>query len=270
MERSNNNQANARARVAARRRARGGPARPGPRRALGGWLASGRLASLALLLLGLGGLAFVATAPRFTIQAIEVQGAQAMRPEAVAELSGARDMSIWLVDPAQVVERLKASAYIDDARASVALPGRLTISVRERRPELRWQSGGTRYLLDAGGRVLDSDTSQPLSDTLVIEDTSNRPLKPNDLVDLDALTLGRTLSLRLPAELGLQPARIGWGLDTRIFVGTADHRTIIFGSSERLDEKLAVLELLLKDGTAFTLLDLRPSTPYYRNETPQP
>ncbi len=276
MDRTNHNSASARERVAARRRARGGqprsrwsqPATPGPRRSVGSWAESGRLASLALLIGSLLALAYVTTAPRFTVQAIEVTGAEAMPQAAVAELSGAQGQSIWLLDPAAVVERLKTSAYIEDARASVALPDRLVLQVRERRPEVRWQSGGTRYLLDASGRVLDRDTTLPLSDTLVIEDASNQSLQPNDRVDPDALALGRALSLRLPAEFGLQPARIGWGLDTHITVTTADNRTIIFGTSENLDQKLAVLDLLLKDGTAFTLLDLRPSTPFYRNDVP--
>jgi len=150
----------------------------------------------------------------------------------------------------------------------VALPDHLAISVTERRPEVRWQSGGVLYLLDASGRVLDTDTTGPISNTLVIEDRSNRPLQPNDMVDIDALKLGRVLSLRLPAELGLRPAHIGWNLDTKIFITTADNRTIIFGQSENLDDKLSVLGSLLKDQTAFTLLDLRPVMPFYRNDVP--
>ena len=67
-----------------------------------------------------------------------------MKASAVAELPGARGQSIWLVDTRQIVDRLKTSAYIEQASASVALPDRLTISVIERRPEVRWQSGG-RY-----------------------------------------------------------------------------------------------------------------------------
>ena len=102
----------------------------------------------------------------------------------------------------------------------------------------------------------------------MIEDRSNRLLQPNDMVDADALKLGRVLSLRLPAELGLRPARIGWNLDTKVFIMTADNRTIIFGRSDNLDDKLSVLGTLLKDGTAFTLLDLRPVTPFYRNDAP--
>jgi cell division protein FtsQ len=242
MDRFDYNQPNTRERIAARRRSRatraGSAVRPGPRRAVGSWVASGRIASLLLLIAALGGLLYVATAPRFTVREIAVEGAQAMKSSAIAELSGAQGQSIWLVDTHQIAERLKRSAYIEQARASVALPDRLSIAVTERRPEVRWLSGGTLYLLDGDGRVLDTDTTSPVSNTLVIEDRSNR------------------LRLRLPAELGLRPAHIGWNLDTKIFITTADNRTIIFGRSDNLDDKLSVLGTLLKDGTAFTLLDL--------------
>ncbi len=220
------------------------------------------------LIAALGGLLYIATAPRFTVRAITIDGAQAMKSSAVAELTGARGQSIWLVDTRQIVERLKGSAYIEQAQASVALPDRLAITVIERRPEVRWLSGGALYLLDASGRVLDTDTTGPISSTLVIEDRSNRPLQPNDMVDTDALKLGRMLSLRLPADLGLRPAHIGWNLDMKIFITTADNRTIIFGRSDNLDDKLSVLGTLLKDRTAFTLLDLRPVIPFYRNDVP--
>jgi len=272
MDRFDYNQPNTRERIAARRKSRaaraGSNARPGPRRAVSSWIASGRIAGLLLLIAALGGLLYVATAPRFNVREITVEGAQAMKSSVVADLAGVRDQSIWLVDTQQIVERLKGSAYIEQAQASVSLPDRVTISVTERRPEVRWQSGGTLYLLDASGRVLDTDTTGPISNTLVIEDRSNRPLRPNDMVDTDALKLGRVLGLRLPAELGLRPAHIGWNLDTKIFITTTDNRTIIFGRSDNLDDKLSVLGTLLKDQTAFTLLDLRPVMPFYRNDAP--
>ncbi len=273
MDRFEYNQPNTRERIAARRRARaarrGSAVRPGPRRAVGSWVTSGRLFSLLSLIAALGGLLYIATAPRFTVQQILVEGVQAMQPNAVAELSGARGQSIWLIDTRQIVDQLKSSAYIENASASVALPDRLMITVNERRPEVRWQSGGTLYLLDATGRVLGADKTAPVTNTLVIEDGSNRPLQPNDMVDSDAIQLGRVLSLRLPSELSLQPAHIGWNLDWRLFVTTIDNRKIIFGTSENLDSKLAILNTLLKDGTAFTLLDLRPNTPFYRNDVPE-
>ena len=54
-----------------------------------------------------------------------------------------------------------------------------------------------------------------------------------------------------PAELNLRPARIGWDSGAGIFVTTADRRTIIFGRSENLDDKLAILGTLLKEGAPF-------------------
>ena len=272
MDRFDYNQPNTRERIAAQRKSRatraGSDVRPGPRRTVGSWFASGRIISLLLLLAAVGGLLYIATAPRFTVRAITVDGAQAIKSSAVADLAGVHGQSIWLVDTRQIVERLKRSAYIEQAQASVTLPDRLAISVTERRPEVRWLSGGTLYLLDASGRVLDTDTTGPISNTLVIEDRSNRLLQPNDMVDTDALKLGRLLSLRLPAELGLRPAHIGWNLDTKIYITTNDNRTIIFGRSDNLDDKFSVLSTLLKDQTAFTLLDLRPVIPFYRNDVP--
>src|SRR5262249_12331125 len=150
----------------------------------------------------------------------------------------------------------------------VTLPDQLTIAISERRPELRWRSGGTLYLLDSSGRVLSADAAAPLTNTLVIEDHTNRALKPNDRVDPIALKLGRALALRLPADLKLQLASIAWNGDNGIVVTTADRRTIIFGRSDDIDDKLIILGALLKDGTPFTLLDLRPNTPYYRNDAP--
>jgi cell division protein FtsQ len=270
MDKFDYNRPDTRARIAARRQTRakrGAPAvRPGPKRAVSGWLATGKIASLLLLIGALGGLVYVGTVPSFTVQDVDVDGTQALSAEKVAELAGARGQSIWLVDTDQIVERLKTNAYVEQASASLTLPGQLSISVSERRPEVRWQSGGALYLLDGDGRVLDTDETTPMSDTLVIVDRSNRSLQPNDMVDPDALNLGRVLSLRLPAELGLHPAQIAWNTDTKIFVTTADNRTIIFGSSDNLDGKLQVLGTLIKENAAFTLLDLRPSTPFYRND----
>ncbi|HET9222081.1 MAG TPA: FtsQ-type POTRA domain-containing protein [Roseiflexaceae bacterium] len=266
------NEPNTRERMAARRRTRSNrPAQavtPGPRRAAGDWLASGRFFSLLLLLASLGCLLYIATAPRFTVQDIHVEGAQALNAQAVANMAAARGQSIWFVDTRQISERLKANAYIERAGIFVMLPDQLAITVEERRPELRWRSGGALYLLDADGRVLSADASAPLTNTLVIDDRTNRQLEPNDTVDPVALKLGRALALRLPAEVAIQPASIGWDGDNGMIVTTLDQRTIIFGLSEDIDNKLTILGALLKDGTPFTVLDLRPNTPYYRNDGP--
>lgn len=271
MEEFNYNRPNTRARLAARRRRTRVPpdesgVLPGPRRALAWWLASGKIASLALFAGAVYWLWHVSTSPQYTVRDIQIEGAQALSVDDVVELAGASGESIWLVDTDRIVARLQESAYVESAAASVSLPDRLTITLTERRPEVRWRAQGVNYLVDADGRVLGVDRSATLTNTLVIDDRSPRELRPNDRVDAEALKLGQLIAVRLPAELGLTPAGIGWDAGTGVFVTTGDGRTIVFGEIDRFDQKLAILELLLQDGTGFTYLDLRPSTPYYRND----
>jgi cell division protein FtsQ len=271
MNRFDYNLPNTRERIAARRKRnqptrKGSTVKPGARRVAGSWLVTGRVVSLLLLLASLGGLAYIFTAPQFTVQRVHVDGAQVIETDAIVSLADANNRSIWFVDTQQIVERLQTNAYIEQAQAYVMLPDRLVISVSERRPEVRWQVNGARYLVDRDGRVLGVDGTAPLSNTLVIDDRSNRPLEPNDTVDAASLRLGQALAVRLPGELNIQPASISWAGNTGIFVTTSDQRTVVFGDDTNLNDKLQVLNVLLSDGTPFTYLDLRPSTPYYRNE----
>lgn len=240
---------------------------PGPRRQAVSWLASGRIASLGLLVASLLGVGYLFTNTRFTVQDVQVTGAEVLSAQQIIELADAQNLSVWYLDTGKIIEQLKSSAYIQDASASIALPDKLMISVIERHPELRWSNGGAQYLVDSAGRVLGvAAASGTFTNTLVIDDRSARTLKPNDTVDADALALAWALALRLTPETGVRPLSISWAEDRGIFVLAPDNKTIIFGTSERLDEKLTVLDMLLKDGTPFMFLDLRPKTPYYRNE----
>jgi cell division protein FtsQ len=265
------NRPNTRARIAARRKRTRVPENesgvlPGPRRALGWWFATGKIAGLLLFAAGVFGLWHVSTSPQFTVRDVHVVGAQALGADEVRDMAGALGDSIWLVDTGGIVERLHQSAYVEQAGVRVELPDRLVISLSERRPEVRWQAGGVNFLVAADGRVLGADQTMALTDTLVIEDRSGRPLEPNDRVDADALTLSQLIAVRLPEELDLRPAGIVWDVPTGVFITTADGRTIVFGQGDNFDRKLAILGLLLEDGTSFSYLDLRPATPFYRTD----
>lgn len=265
------NAPNTRARIAARRKRTSVPNEqsgviPGPRRALNGWVSSGRIVSLPLLIVALLCLVYVTVSPSFQVRSVRVEGTQMLKEPELVTLSNALGRSMWLVDTKQVAEAIQTNAYVEHVDVSLSIPDELRIHVQERRPELRWMSAGKLYLVDADGRVLGSEATLSMTNTLVIDDHSGQVLKPNDHVDKDALILGQALALRLPNELNLQPARIAWAVDTGIVVTTPDGRIIIVGRNERLNQKIMVLAQMLREGTAFTLLDLRPETPYYRND----
>ncbi len=268
------NQPNTRARVAARRNRRrtAASAMPGPRRTLGSWLASGRIASLVLFLAALGGLIAIAVSPQFVVHNVQINGAQILEDAAIEDLAGVMGVSIWLVQTGDVEERIARSAYVEHVDVSLTLPDILTINLVERQPDVRWQVGNMRYLVDVEGRVLGLDNAAFVTDTLIIEDRSGRMVEPNDRIDPDVLYLVRALALRLPEEAGVVPAGISWDRDHGVMIATTDGRTIVFGRKDNLEYKIQILRFLTtQEPTEYTWLDLRPATPYYRNDTsPQP
>ena len=285
------NEPNTRERIAARRQNRRGAAlppkeqprrraaapsapgvqaTPGPRRSLLGWLASGRLVSLVLFLATCGVLVYLFTDERFSIRRVEVAGNSALDSAAVTALADVLGRSVWFIKDDLVSARLRENAYVASASVEVTMPDLAIIRIVERRPEVRWQVGGVAYLVDGTGKVLGAAQESTQADVLVITDSSHAQLSPNDQLDLDAIQLAQALALRLSIELGFTPAQIGWDYGLGIYVRSVAGQTIIFGQSKDLGRKLAILDVLLKDRTAFTYLDLRPNTPFYQNVTGAP
>ncbi|MGQ9547549.1 MAG: cell division protein FtsQ/DivIB [Roseiflexus sp.] len=262
------NRPNTRARIAARRNRRRS-ALPGLRCILGDWLASGRIASLVLFLASLGGLVAIAISPRFVVRTVQIDGIQVLDVADVEEMAGVTGASIWLVQTDDIEARIAQNAYVERVRAMLLLPDILVIDLDERQPDMRWQVGETRYLLDAEGRVLGVDTSTFLTETLIVEDRSGRTITPDDRIDPDILYLVRDLALRLPEEAGVTPSLISWDTEHGVTITAADGRTIVFGRKDYLDEKIQILRFLtIQEPTEYTWLDLRPATPYYRNDAP--
>jgi cell division protein FtsQ len=205
------------------------------------------------------------TSPQFNIHMVDVHGNNALKTEIIVEMSGLQGVPIWFINADAVAQRLLQNAYIEQVSVNVTLPDHASIGIAERKPEVRWQLNGIHYLVDSSGMVLDVAQAPPEQGTLVIMDTTMHTLEPGNWVDADAIQLAQVLALRLPSELNFIPASIGWDIGLGIFVTSDSGQKIIFGQSDNLDRKLAVLKFLLNDGTAFTYLDLRPSNPFYQN-----
>lgn len=72
---------------------------------------------------------------------------------AAALLAGGR-RSLALLDLAAARQRIEAIAWVDTARITRVLPGRVDVFVSERRPAALWRDGGRHHLVDLGGRLL--------------------------------------------------------------------------------------------------------------------
>lgn len=97
----------------------------------------------------------------------------------------------------------------------------------------------------------------------IIDTTPNRPLKIRDHVDADAVQLATRVFLRRD-ELGGALTRIEWDAGLGISLIMGEGHQAVLGSSKDLDRKLAILRFIVKDGTPYSFVDLRPTTPYYR------
>lgn len=276
-------------------------ARPGFRRALQWSIRSGKL--MALIVLGVAGwfLYDAITSPRYAIRTVRAEGNTALTTQDVQALADVLGKSVWFVHDTDIETRVRQSPYVERVRAQVMLPDQVVVSVTERRPDVRWTHAGTTYAVTWDGLVLAGTPPQPaangatqpvtdttgigpltISDTATISETEgtttgpafvssisivdttpNRPIKPGDQVDRDALEVARRVTLRAN-ELPVPIQRIEWdaGLGVSLIVG--DNKQAVIGKSDRLDEKLAILAQVLRENTAFSYLDLRPTTPYYR------
>ena len=265
--------------------------RPGLRRMAWAVVVNGKLA--ALLLGGASGWAGyqALTSPRFDVRSVRAKGIVALTNDEIARFADVKGERIWFVQTAAIAERVRESPYVEAVTVRLELPDGVVVTVRERRPDVRWEHNGAVFAVTSDGMIIDEivDATLPLSDTrplsgtgtvsatlpavpvrafasaiTVVDTTPNRPLKIRDRVDPDALELARRVSLRASkGELGQTLTRIEWdaGLGVSIMLG---ERQVVLGRSDDLDRKWATLQFMLRDGTQFRFLDLRSNEPYYR------
>jgi cell division septal protein FtsQ len=242
--------------------------RPGVRIQAWTYLRTGRPFSIILLFVVLWSIYAIWNNPAFTVSAVTVTGASTLSSERVAELTGAVGASIWSLDAQTMRTAILASPYVVSANVAVYLPNTVTVSLNEHESEIRWKNGSSYLIVDPTGALLGIDPAVVITGTLIINDDSAVSLSPGDTVDAQIVTLARVISQRLPTEAGIEIARIGWDERRGISVVSATGQTMLFGTLERIDEKLALLAQLNDENAVFAFADLRSLTPYYRADIP--
>ncbi|MEY2845909.1 MAG: hypothetical protein RL076_1455 [Chloroflexota bacterium] len=248
------------------RRRRG--VRPGRRLQVQQFVKSGRIISVALLVVVTWYAMQMMWSDAYVVRTVNVVGAATMSRQRVIDMTELADVSIWTVQPDAVRARLLANPYVTTASVEIQLPDTVTITLSEQQSEIRWKSGQWYLLVNSEGEILGIDSAVVLTGTLVINDDSGQKLTPGDTVDSDILALARDISLRVPAETGLTVSRVGWDPIRGVSFRAGAGELILVGRPERLDEKLALLRQLRDTKAEFAFVDLRPLTAYYRLDIP--
>jgi cell division septal protein FtsQ len=213
-----------------------------------GWIWA--LIQLAVLGGEVFGILFLLAQPSFRAQDLRVSGIRHITPSEVkTALALPRDRNIFFLNHADLEHRLEALPWVRSASVSLALPGRVSVTVAEWKTAAVLQIGETSYYLNDIGVVLDPATEAGQLPVV------NRP-------DFGAVkrgqhaVAGELLPMLLKLRAGFNPAFkisvMAFTLDRREVLTAQTDRgwTIIFGqmltSDDRasLEPKLAALRAL--------------------------
>ena len=150
---------------------------------------------LAVMLIGLLAL------PQYAIAQIEIKGNQGTPTDDLRDALGfARGANSFLLRSQEVAEALKAVPGVEDADVQIALPGTLSVTIKDIKPEVFWQTNSQTLWVDAKGLVYEQPAVTP-DRKLTIQDYCGRVYKTGDRVDPSALSGARELSVLLGNEV---------------------------------------------------------------------
>ncbi len=224
-----------------------------------GFLAIGFLA-LAAPAAGIG---WLATAPRFAVTSVDVEGISrvpAARVRAAAAI--APGTNVWRIDPRTVVAGVEAVPEIRRAEVIRRYPNRVTIVVEERRPFTLVHAGRLHWL-DEEGRLLREVREAVVPPVPVVSGLDEAELTSIRTAPgpraREAIALIRVL-LRSGSALTAQISEIDMSRGDGPVLYTVDGLEVRLGTEE-WDERLARLEGVLaevgRDGQGVRTIDLR-------------
>jgi cell division septal protein FtsQ len=242
--------------------------RPGFRLRALAYLSTGRPLSILLLIAVIGYTYMLWQDPAYIVNTVTVTGAATLSGDRVRQLTGAVGAPIWSLDAPTMRNAILKSPYVVSADVTLRLPNLVSVSLNELASEIRWKNGPSFLIVNPEGQLLGIDPAVVITGTLIINDDSAVFLSPGDTIDPRIITLARIVSQRLPTEAGLSIARIGWDERRGISILTEVGQTILMGTLDRIDEKIALLAQLNDENASYAFADMRSLTPYYRDDIP--
>jgi hypothetical protein len=234
-----------------------------------GW----RVLSFFLVALFAAGLYFVWTMPTFRVTGTTLAGNQMLSAEEIESVLHLNGAPVFLIVPADAEYALRMNfPEIISAKVSVELPNKVTATITERVPVIRWEQDGAYAWVDEEGVVF-----RPRGDVqgLIVVSASGSPtagIKPGD----DPLAPVPFVAEEIIESIRLLGPQIPQGSDLlynpQYGLGWVDRRgwTVWFGTDpQEVDVKMRVYSVLVDSlaqrGITPSFISVAyPGAPYYR------
>ncbi len=223
-----------------------------------------------LLLLGalVFGFNYLYNSEYFKIKSVIVSGNSHYSSEQIKEVADvAIGANIFEINKKNIEDKLSAElTWLSSIALRKVFPDKIEISITERKPYLRLVYGGKYYILDKEAVVLDeisNDKSSVYSDYLLVKNAIKfYPEKGEKIAKKSILgTADIYGALDVEIKAIIKEAFISNGSSSDIVLVTNDDKQIIFGTSDKITDKNAILRQILiqiqENNVTYSVIDLR-------------
>ena len=214
--------------------------------------------------------------PLLGIDRVRLRGARHTTALEVVEAAGLkRSDNLLLVSTGDIEAAAESLPWVKRAEVRRVLPGTLRIRIVERKPAMALTADvdgrNTRWLLDAGGRVLAkgrSDKRLPVIAGMAVDG-----LEAGEIVPAAEARAALAAYVSMPHKLREKVVAVFAPTVERLTFTLRDRTLVRYGAAEDLDAKNAVLasvlEKLRSQGRAVAYIDVRvPASPAVSNQPP--
>ena len=200
----------------------------------------------------------------FKVKSINIQDNKHYKDEEVkvliSEIIGA---NIFEINKKRVEETMiRELDWVKDAELRKIFPDKVIIKLDERKPYLKMVYKDKYFLIDSEGVVLDKIEKEDLDeykDLILVRNVVNYSVNIGEKIAkknaLSCVDIYRAFDSQIKSMI--KEARLEDNISGDIVFETYDGVEIKFGSSSEIVKKVENLKQLLKEGTNYTIIDLR-------------
>ena len=204
----------------------------------------------------------------FKIKTITLVGNSHYTDEQIKKVANvAIGANIFEINKKNIEDSLASElTWISSILLKKIFPDRIEISVTERKPYIRLVYSGKYYILDKEAVVLDeisSDRKSLYPDCLLVVNAIKFYPQTGEKIAKKSILAAADIYDALDVELkkNIKEAYISDAENSDIILITIDNKQIIFGTSDKITEKNAILRQILnkiyEDKVSYSIIDLR-------------